>query len=97
MPPASRGSGDTADLGPDCEGSPPGSSIVGGGNVLAAEREEVVDLVMRREEPLGLAGGFEPLHLSLASSGRLVRVLRSVVQMLWAGRTDMTLSLLESL
>jgi hypothetical protein len=52
---------------------------------------------MRREEPLGLAGGFEPLHLSLASSGRLVRVLRSVVEMLWAGRTDMTLSLLESL
>jgi hypothetical protein len=34
--------------------------------VLAAEREEVVDLIMCREEPLGLAGGFEPLHLAFS-------------------------------
>jgi hypothetical protein len=52
---------------------------------------------MRREKSLRLAGRFEPLHLPLASSRRLVRILRSVVEMLWAGRTDMTLSLLESL
>jgi hypothetical protein len=50
--------------------------------VLAAERKEVVDLVMSREEPLCLAGRFEPLHLPLASSGRLVRVLGSVVEAL---------------
>jgi hypothetical protein len=56
MLPALRGSGDTADLGPHRKGSPPGSSILGGGDVLAAERKEVVDLIMRREEPLCLAG-----------------------------------------
>ena len=72
MLPALRGSGDTADLGPDLEGSSSGSSIVGGGDVFAAEREEVVDLIMSREEPLRLTGGFEPLHLPFASSGRLV-------------------------
>jgi hypothetical protein len=47
MRPILRGSRDTADLGPDRKGLPPGSSVVGGGNVLAVEREEVVDLVMR--------------------------------------------------
>ena len=72
MLPALRGSGDTADLGPDLEGSSSGSSIVDGREVIAAKREEVVDLVMRREEPLRLAGGFEPLHLPLASSRRLM-------------------------
>ena len=56
MLPALRGSGDTTDLGPDLEGSPPSSSIIGGRNVLAAEREEVVDLIMGREEPLYLTG-----------------------------------------
>ena len=80
MLPALRGRRDTADLGPKLESPGPGGSVVGGGNVLAVEREEVVDLVVRREEPLGLAGGFEPLHLPFASTGRLVRILGSVVQ-----------------
>jgi hypothetical protein len=57
-------------------------SVVGGGDAIAAERKEVVDLIMRREEPLCLAGGLEPLHLPFASSCRLVRVFRSVVQAL---------------
>src|SRR5512134_1736203 len=82
MPPALRGSGDTADLSPDRKGSPPGSSILGGGNVLAVEREEVVDLVVRREEPLCLAGGFEPLHLPFSPPCRLVRVFGPVVEAL---------------
>ena len=72
-------------------------SVVGGGDAIAAERKEVVDLVMRREEPLRLAGGLEPLHRPLAASRRLVRILGPVVEILWAGRADMTLSLLESL
>ena len=80
MLPALRGSCDTADLGPDFKGSSSGSSIVDGGEVIAAEREDVVDLVMSREEPLCLAGGFEPLHLPLASAGRLVRIPRPVVE-----------------
>ena len=80
MLPALRDSCDTAGLSPELEGSSSGSSIVGGGDVFAAEWEEVVDLVMSREEPLCLTGGFEPLHLPFASSGRLVRILGSVVE-----------------
>ena len=56
MLPVLRGSCDIADLGPGCEGSPPGSPVFGGGDVIAAEIEEVVDLIMGREEPLCLAG-----------------------------------------
>ena len=67
-----RGSRDNGDLGPKLEGPGACGSELGGGDVLAAERNEVVDLVMRREEPLCLAGGFEPLHLPLAASGRLM-------------------------
>ena len=63
MLPALRGRCDTADLGPKLESPGPCGSVFGGGDVLAAERKEVVDLVMRREEPLCLAGRFEPLHL----------------------------------
>src|SRR4051812_47810511 len=62
------------------EGLRAGGSVRGGGDVLAAERKEVVDLIMGREEPLCLAGGLEPLHLPFASPCRLVRILRPVVQ-----------------
>lgn len=61
--PTVRRSHDTADLGPDLEGSPSGGSILGRGDVLAAERKVIVDLVMRREESLRLAGRLELLHL----------------------------------
>jgi hypothetical protein len=47
MLPALGGRCDTADLGPKLEGPGPGGSVVGGGDVLAVEKEEVVDLVMR--------------------------------------------------
>jgi hypothetical protein len=80
MLPALRDSCDTDDLSPNFEGSSSGSSIVGGGDVFTAEWEEVVDLIMSREEPLCLTGGFEPLHLPFASSGRLVRILGPVVE-----------------
>ena len=46
-----RGSRDTGDLRPKLEGPGPCGSVVGGGDVLAAERKEVVDLIMGREEP----------------------------------------------
>ena len=72
MLPALRGRRDTGDLGPKLESPGPCGSELGGGDVVAAERKEVVDLVMRREEPLCLAGGFEPLHLPFASPGRLM-------------------------
>ena len=44
------------DLGPDREGSRTGGSVFTGRKVIATEVEEVVDLIVRREEPLRLAG-----------------------------------------
>ena len=60
----------------------PGSSILGAREVIATEVKEVVDLIVGREETLCLPGRLEPLHLPFSSSGRLVRVLRPVVQTL---------------
>ena len=70
----------TADFGPYLEFLGPGSSVLGGTDMIAAEMEEVIDLIVGREEPLRLAGGFELLHLPLSSARRLVRVFCSVVQ-----------------
>src|SRR4051812_13269627 len=75
-------SGDAADLGPGLEGPGPGGSVLGGREVIAAEVEQVLDLIVGREEALGLAGRLEALHLPLPSSGRLVRILGSVIQAL---------------
>ena len=48
-------SGHASDLGPGLEGLGPGGSVLGGREVIAAEVEEVVDLIMSGEEALGLA------------------------------------------
>ena len=45
-----------SDLGPDREGLRADGSVLGGRKVIAAEVEEVVDLVVGGEEPLRLAG-----------------------------------------
>jgi hypothetical protein len=42
----------------------PGSSVLGSSDVTAAEVEEVIDLIVGREEPLRLARRFEPLHFA---------------------------------
>ncbi len=47
-------SGHASDLGPDLEGLGPGGSILDGGDVIATEVEEIVDLVVGGEEALGL-------------------------------------------
>jgi hypothetical protein len=60
--------------------------------VIAAEVEEVGNLIVSGEEALSLAGRLEALHLPLPSSGRLVRILCSVVQMLWGGGDGMARS-----
>jgi hypothetical protein len=73
---------DAADLCPDVEGSCSGSSVIGGGDVVSTKMEEIVDLIVGREEALGLAGCLEPLHLPLAPSGQLLGILGSVVQSL---------------
>ncbi len=51
-----RHSGDTGDLGPNPKGLGPGGTILGGGHLMTAEVEEVVDPVMGGEETLRLAG-----------------------------------------
>ena len=76
------GSRDTGDLRPKLEGPGACGSVFGGGDVLTAERKEVVDLFMGREEPLHLTGRFEPLHLPFSPPGRLVRILGPVVEAL---------------
>jgi hypothetical protein len=53
MLPILRGSRDTGDLGPKRESPGPCGSVLGGGDLLAAERKEVVDLIMRRERIYG--------------------------------------------
>jgi hypothetical protein len=76
-------------VGPDLEGLGPGRRpVLIDSDVIAAEMEEVADRVVRREEPLHLPGRFEPLHLSLASSRRLMRILRPVVQSFVAAMLD---------
>src|SRR3954469_20313272 len=61
-------SGHAGDLGPGLEGLGSGGSILGGGAVIAAEVEQVVDLIVSGEEALSLAGGVEALHLPLSSA-----------------------------
>jgi len=51
-----RRSGDAADLGPNLHGLGPGGSILGGGHLMAAKQEEVVDPVVGGQEALRLAG-----------------------------------------
>ena len=53
-----------------------------GSDVIAAEVEEVIDLIVGREQALRLTGRFELLHLPLSSACRLVRILRSIVEAL---------------
>ena len=48
MMPASRGHRDTGDLGPDRKRCGAGSPVLDGGEVIAPELEEVVDLIMGR-------------------------------------------------
>src|ERR671913_302220 len=81
--PCQRGRGSNpADVGPGLERPRPRGSIFAGGEVVAAEVEEVVDLVVGGEEALCLPRRLEALHLPLSSPCRLVRVLRPVVQAL---------------
>jgi hypothetical protein len=65
----------------------PGGSIVRGGKVIAAEVEEVVDLIVGGEETLGLSGRLEAFHLplkvELRSSPR-----KSCGILMWCGHTD---------
>jgi len=57
---------------PNVESLAPGSSELGGSDMIATEIKQVVDLIVGRQEALRLAGRFELLHLPLSSARRLV-------------------------
>src|SRR5215217_4993063 len=77
-----------ADISPHLECTRPRGAVLAGGDVVAAEVEEIVDLVVGGEETLCLAGRLEALHLPLSSSRRLVRVFRPVVEALVPAMLD---------
>jgi hypothetical protein len=58
--------------------------MLSGSDMIAAEMEEVVALIVGWEEALRLAGRFELLHLPLSSARRLVRILGGVIQFVMA-------------
>src|SRR5215213_9546824 len=60
----------------------PCGAVLAGGDVVAAEMEEVADLVLGGKETLRLAGRLEALHLPFSSARRLVRVFDPVVEAL---------------
>jgi hypothetical protein len=53
-----------------------GGSVLPSSDVIVAEVEEVIDLIMGWEETLRLAGRFELLHLPLSAARWLVRIPR---------------------
>jgi hypothetical protein len=67
-------------LEPDIEGLRPDLAIVRGCQLMPAWTEVTVDESVGGEEVLGLPRGFEPLHLTLSSPRRSMRVLGSIVQ-----------------
>jgi hypothetical protein len=56
--------------------------VLGGSDLIAAEVEQVVDLIVGGQEALRLAGRFELFHSPLSTACRLVRIFGSVVQSL---------------
>ena len=78
--PCSGDEGSTGDLAPNLEGTITGGSMVGGGDAVATKLEVIMELTVRGEESLGMAGRLEPLHLPFSPSRRLVRDLGAVVE-----------------
>ena len=71
----------SGDLVPDGESSGHLGAIVVSGEPMAAGPEMRGDHAEHRQEPVGCAGGAEAFHGAFALPGRLVRVLRPVVQL----------------
>ena len=76
----SGSTGDAGDIAPSLKGTVTGSTVIVGGQEVATELEEVVDLAVVEEEPLGLPRRLEPLHLPFSPPRRLVRDLGPVVE-----------------
>src|SRR4051812_694368 len=75
-----RSTGDAGNIAPSLEGTGTGGTVIVGGQEVATELEEVVDLAVAGEEPLGVARRLEPLHVPFSPSRRLVRDLGPVVE-----------------
>ena len=78
----SGSTGDAGDITPGLEGTVTGGAMVDGGQAMAAELEEVVNLAVTGEELLGMPRRLEPLHLSFSPSCRLVRDFSLVVEVM---------------
>jgi hypothetical protein len=70
--------GDAGDITPSLKGA--GGSVIVGGQEVAPELEEVVDLAVAGKEPLGVSRRLEPLPLPFSPSRRLVRDLGPIVE-----------------
>jgi hypothetical protein len=71
---------DAGNIAPRLKGTVAGGSVIVGGQEVATELEEVVDLAVAGEEPLGVPRRLEALHLPFSSPRRLVRDLGPVVE-----------------
>jgi hypothetical protein len=65
---------------PDLEGRSASTTISIGRHQMPTRAEVTIDYAVRREEPLRLGRGLEPLHLPLSPSRRPMRILRTVIQ-----------------
>jgi hypothetical protein len=72
----------TGDRRPDVEGSGAGVSVLVGGDVIAAEIEEVVDRLVRARKRCACLADLSCFPLALSPPGGLVRVFGPVVQSL---------------
>jgi hypothetical protein len=63
---------DAADIVPRLEGAGPFGAVVGCGDAVAGQEEEVVDLIVSGQEALNVPGRLEPLHLAFSSPCWLV-------------------------
>ncbi len=77
-----RRSAGTRHLIPETERAGSQQTVVSGSEQVTADTEQVEHESMHRQEALHVPGGFEPAHLVLALSSRLVRYLRSIVLVL---------------
>ena len=67
---------------PNLEGASSQQAMVDGPHQVTSDAEEIEHESVHRQEALRVSGGFEPSHLSLPLSCRLMRDLRSVVLVL---------------
>src|SRR5262245_47461943 len=68
------------DLSPDLEALLQFLPVCERSKPMPTRTEMLGDGTIRREEPLGVARGLEPLHVPLPLAGALMRILRPIVE-----------------